>query len=77
MISSLRSETVGPDRIWRGHFVGPGGHAIHATLDLAKAEQIGRIRGGVDPPPEPDASTPGMLARIRAAVGGFLNPEYL
>jgi len=77
MTSSLRSETVGPDRIWRGHFVGPGGHAIHASLDLGKAEQIGRIRGAVDPPPEPDASTPGMLARIRAAVGGFLNPEYL
>ena len=76
MISSLRSETVGPDRIWRGHFIGPGGHSIRASLDLGKAEEIGRIRGAVDPAPNPEPETRGLLIRLRAAVGGFLNPEY-
>jgi len=77
MPSQLRFETVGPDQIWRGHFIGPGGYPILATLDLGKAEQIARIRGEVDPLPPPDASPPGVLARLRLAFGEFLNPHGL
>jgi len=77
MTSTLRHETTGADGIWRGHFIGPGGYPILASLDLGKAEQIARIRGEVDPPPPPDASPPGVLARLRLAFGEFLNPHGL
>ena len=48
MMSTLRHETTGPDGIWRGLFVGPGGYRITASLDLGAGERISRIRGGVD-----------------------------
>ena len=52
--SQLRSWSLRDDKIWRAQFVGPGGHIIHASLDMGAAETIARVRGGVEQllPPE-------------------------